>query len=134
MEVFENLYMTKQFYTVFVPVFLTTIIINHLLKSSKLALPNMFFTYKSYYLITIYNFVLYTATRFFRNINFPDGFYLSDKINKCVELTTFENNINSIKSRKSETGKPTDTKYLAGIKEMFVKLTDLTTYNKRGKI
>ncbi len=88
--------MTKQFYTVLVSVFLTTIIINHLLKSSKLALPNMFFTYKSYYLITIYNFVLYATTRFLRNLNFLDGLNLSDSINKFPGRSTFNNNINSI--------------------------------------
>lgn len=88
--------MIKQFYTVLVSVFLTTIIINHLLKSSKLALPNMFFTYKSYYLITIYNFVLYAATRFLRNLNYLDGLYLSDSIKKVLGPSTFKNNINSI--------------------------------------
>lgn len=95
--------MTKQFYTVLVSVFLTTIIISHLLKSSKLALPFMFFTYKSYYLITTYNFVLYAATRFLINLNFPDGYNSSDRRNKGVDLSTFVISINSI---NPEIGKP----------------------------
>jgi hypothetical protein len=98
MKSIENLFMTKQFYTVLVPGFLTTIIISQLLKSSKLALPNMFFTYKSYYLITIYNYVSYIATRFYRYLQFPAGFYLPESIYKVMEHSIFKHNFNSINS------------------------------------
>ncbi len=68
--------MTKQFYTVLVSFILASKLINQLLESSKLALPLMFFTSKSNYILANRRYLLFIPNKFFYNYfdNFKNEF------------------------------------------------------------